>query len=437
MDAYVLRLPALAEAVTRGAVLGLSTAAPASADGRWFDLAAEVRLEQSTSLDLEQVDLETAFRETARFGGRTALRATLAPALAKLRAGVTHHAALLREAVGHRDGLASDRPALTQASLEALDQIRGLHQRIGPELDALIAARAERHRAERQDGLVAAGAAAAVLAYLFVAIYLSIRSSMKAVRTSERITSRDELGQIAVAYSQARGEKSRLEEQLRQADRLSSLGMLAAGTAHELNEPLGAILGFAQLARKATGLPEPTLRDLGKIEKAALHAREVVAKLMLFARQAPPQKAPLDLRVVVDEALEFLRPRSEQDGIAIDSDLQAGLPEIVADASQLRQTVLNLVVNALQATARGGSVRVTLRAELSQLRLTVEDQGTGMSEEVRSKLFLPFFTTKDVGQGTGLGLSVVHGIVSAHGGSIEVESAAGRGTRFDVLLPLP
>jgi signal transduction histidine kinase len=224
-----------------------------------------------------------------------------------------------------------------------------------------------------------------------------------------------------------------LEQQLRLADRLATIGTLAAGTAHELNEPLGAVLGFAQLASKSPGLPESAARDLDRIAKAALHAREVIKQLMLFARQTPPNKSAVDLRQVVEEALVFLAGRCQEAGITVSRRLEP-VPGIVADANQLRQVVLNLTVNALQATAKGGEVRVSLTTVGRAVRLIVEDDGVGMTEEIREKIFLPFYTTKETGQGTGLGLSVVHGIVASHGGEIRVESSPGRGTRFEVDL---
>ena len=244
------------------------------------------------------------------------------------------------------------------------------------------------------------------------------------------------LGLIAEAYSRVRGEQLVLREQLRRADKLATIGQLAAGTAHELNEPIAAILGFAQLAQKSPGLSAQVDRDLGKIAKASLHAREVIKALLLFARQTPPQKAPTDLNQVVTESLEFLQPRCEHAAIKVAPSLAPGLPCVEADPNQLRQVVLNLVVNAIQATPPEGTVEVTTAISAGEVIFAVQDKGHGMPEEVRKHLFLPFFTTKDIGQGTGLGMSVVHGIVTAHGGTIQVDSAPERGTRIEVHLPL-
>ncbi len=231
-------------------------------------------------------------------------------------------------------------------------------------------------------------------------------------------------------------DRFRLQEQLRHAERLATVGQLAAGVAHELNEPLGNILGFAQLAGKHPGLPEQVAGDLEKIVATSLHARRIINNLMLFSRQMPPQKARVDLNTVLEEGLDFLGPRCAKNGIAVVRKLSPELPEITADASQLRQVFVNLVVNAIFAMPRGGSLTVTTRASGDRVVLSVEDTGVGMSREALKQIFIPFFTTKDVDEGTGLGLPVVHGIVTSHGGTIHVESAPGQGARFDIELPM-
>jgi len=231
-------------------------------------------------------------------------------------------------------------------------------------------------------------------------------------------------------------DRFRLQEQLRHAERLATVGQLAAGVAHELNEPLGNILGFAQLAGKHPGLPEQVARDLEKIVATSLHARQIINNLMLFSRQMPPQKARVDLNTVLEEGLDFLGPRCAKNGIAVVRKLSPELPEITADASQLRQVFVNLVVNAIYAMPRGGALTVTTRASGDRVVLSVEDTGIGMSRQALKQIFIPFFTTKDVDEGTGLGLPVVHGIVTSHGGTIHVESAPGQGARFDIELPM-
>lgn len=239
----------------------------------------------------------------------------------------------------------------------------------------------------------------------------------------------------AVRRRNVEDESNRLQEQLRHSDRLATIGQLAAGVAHELNEPLGAILGFAQLANKTPRLPRQVSQDIDRIIKAALYARDVVKKLMVFGRQTPPQKSQVDLNRLVREGLDFVRPRCQSEGIELRFRLGDDLPQITADPNQLHQVLVNLVVNAVQATGSGGTVVISTHTSPGAVHLVVEDNGQGMTEEVLKHVFLPFFTTKEVGQGTGLGLAVVHGIVTAHGGTIHVDSTPGRGTRFDVRLP--
>ena len=241
---------------------------------------------------------------------------------------------------------------------------------------------------------------------------------------------------LVIQRRRAEADRRQLQDQLRHADRLATIGQLAAGVAHELNEPLGGILGFAQLSRKDPEAPAQVRQDLERIEGAALHARDVIRKLMLFARQTPPTKKSVRLDEVVRDGLSFLESRCATAGIRLELALGADLPEITADGGGLHQILVNLVVNALQATPAGGSVTVETRAEGDHVVLAVSDTGGGMSSEVAAKVFEPFFTTKDVGQGTGLGLAVVHGIVSAHAGTIRVESHEGRGARVEVRLPV-
>lgn len=245
-------------------------------------------------------------------------------------------------------------------------------------------------------------------------------------------------GELALIIERKKAEedKEKLQGQLLHADRLATIGQLAAGVAHELNEPLGSILGFAQLIEKEGTLSEQVRRDIDKIIKASLHARGVINKLMLFARQTPARRECVDLNRMVQDGLYFLEARCAKAGVELVRVLAPDLPPLTADAGQLLQVVVNLVVNAIQAMPHGGQLTLRTAREGSVIVLTVEDTGVGMSEEILNQVFVPFFTTKDVNEGTGLGLAVVQGIVSSHGGSIQVESAVGQGTCFEVRLPL-
>jgi signal transduction histidine kinase len=241
---------------------------------------------------------------------------------------------------------------------------------------------------------------------------------------------------LFVERKETEEEKEVLQEQLRHTDRLATIGKLAAGVAHELNEPLGSILGFAQLAKKTPGMPKQAEQDLDRIVSASLHAREVIRKLMLFARQMPPRRTRLNLNQVVKEGLYLFEARCARQGIELALSLAPGLPDIHADATQLTQVMTNLVINAIQAMPKGGRLSVVTWRDAESVCLRVEDTGKGMTPDVKKQVFMPFFTTKEVDQGTGLGLAVVHGIVTAHKGSIRVDSQVGRGARFEIRLPL-
>lgn len=244
--------------------------------------------------------------------------------------------------------------------------------------------------------------------------------------------------QIGVFVESVEAEQRRagMESQLRHADRLATIGQLAAGVAHELNEPLSSALGFAQLALKSPDLPPQVRADLDKIVRASLHGREIVRKLLLFARQAPASKQPISINSIVEDAMFLLEAGCEHPGVRFVLDLAPDLPQLEADPVQVRQVLMNLVINAIHAIPDRGVITVRTGLDGAYVTLTVEDTGAGMTPEVAKHIFDPFFTTKDVGQGTGLGLSVVQGIVAGHGGMIDLHTAPGAGTRFCVRLPV-
>ena len=237
---------------------------------------------------------------------------------------------------------------------------------------------------------------------------------------------------LFVEQVEAKGQREQLEGQLRHADRLATIGQLTAGIAHEINEPLGGILGFAQLLKKSPRLPTELARDIEKIIAGALTVREIIRKLMLFARQAPPLLTGVNLNTTITDSVSLLAATCLEARVEVVYELASSLPEIEADSIQIQQVLVNLIVNALQAMPDGGTLTITTRAEPDAVRLTVKDTGVGMSANVRKHAFDPFFTTKEVGKGTGLGLSVVQGVVAAHGGTIEVESDVGGGAAVEI-----
>jgi two-component system, NtrC family, sensor kinase len=241
---------------------------------------------------------------------------------------------------------------------------------------------------------------------------------------------------LIVQRASVEEEKEKLQMQLQHVERLAFVGELSAGIAHELNEPLGRVLGFAQLIKKAGNLNEQQQEDIERIIKASLYTREIIKKLMIFSRQMPQQITKVNLNTIVENILYFIDVRFQSRGINIVKLLDESLPEINADEVQMSQVLVNLITNAVYAMPNGGKISVATKRKGDHVSLVVKDTGSGMSPEIREKIFEPFFTTKPVGHGTGLGLSVVQGIIDSHSGKISVNSTPGKGSRFEVLLPI-
>jgi PAS domain S-box-containing protein len=231
-------------------------------------------------------------------------------------------------------------------------------------------------------------------------------------------------------------DERRLEEQLRQSEKLAALGELVAGVAHELNNPLAGISAFAQLL-----LEEPIIDEQREsvrlIKREADRAVGVIRDLLIFSRKAGPSIAPVDVNAIIELTLRLRSYSLRTAEIELQLELAPDLPRVRGDDQRLQQVLLNLIVNAEYAMQRSKLKRLAIRTEPSGagVLVTVADSGSGMLEETRQRIFEPFFTTKPAGQGTGLGLSVSYGIVQAHGGSISVESQAGSGSVFRVYLP--
>jgi signal transduction histidine kinase len=238
-----------------------------------------------------------------------------------------------------------------------------------------------------------------------------------------------------IARASAEDDNQKLQAQLRHIERLAFVGELSAGIAHELNEPLARILGFAQLIEKAGSLTPQQAEDVDRIVKASLYTREIIKKLMIFSRQMPQQITRVNLNEIISNILYFIDVRFHGSGVKLKTRLTKNLPVINADEVQMSQVLVNLITNAVHAT-ENGEIVIATSVKGKFVSLVVEDNGTGMTAEVKSRIFEPFFTTKVVGQGTGLGLSVVKGIIDAHHGRIVVNSTSGLGTKFEILLPL-
>lgn len=229
----------------------------------------------------------------------------------------------------------------------------------------------------------------------------------------------------------------RLMAQIRHSDRLAKTGELAAGIAHELNNPLGNILGYAQLAAKTEGLPVQVCQDLDRIIQITLHTREVIKKLMFFSRQMPPRTELLDIREHLEYSLEFMESMCTKNSIDVIRDYHDNPTLFSFDPSQFMQVMMNLIMNALHAMPQGGTLTLTTYEQDESLFLIVKDSGIGMDQETLKHIFKPFFTTRSLDQGTGLGLSVVHGILESHRASIDVSSEKGKGSVFSICFPLP
>ncbi|MCO6436569.1 MAG: GAF domain-containing protein [Phycisphaerae bacterium] len=225
------------------------------------------------------------------------------------------------------------------------------------------------------------------------------------------------------------------EERLRQTERLTSIGILAAGIAHEINNPLASVVMTAQLLRKRNPGDE-TDRMLGNIIEDAKRCGRIVRNVQRFARQEPSHREPLDLNSVVKAAIQLSTSERNYAGIGLKVDLSEPLPAIEGDAAELEQVVLNLVSNACHASARGQEIQVRTASVGGMVQLAVQDEGQGMAPDVKRHVFDPFYTTRGSQGGTGLGLSIVHGIVEEHGGRIDIDSEVGRGTTVRVSFPV-
>jgi two-component system NtrC family sensor kinase len=224
-------------------------------------------------------------------------------------------------------------------------------------------------------------------------------------------------------------------QQVGRSEQLASVGRLAAGVAHEINNPLTGVLAFADLLREKENMDEQDRQDLELIIRETKRAREIVRGLLDFARETPSMKTRLNVNDVIRQTLKLLGKREAFQSIIIVEDLADELPPIDGDRNQLEQVFVNLSLNACEAMSNGGTLLMSTTCEDGSVVVKVTDTGCGIKAEHVDQIFEPFFTTKPVGKGTGLGLSVSYGIVHQHGGTLEVESEEGEGTTFTVRLP--
>jgi two-component system NtrC family sensor kinase len=233
-------------------------------------------------------------------------------------------------------------------------------------------------------------------------------------------------------------EQKRQRERLMMTDRLASLGELAAGTAHELNNPLTSIIGFSQLLMEKE-TPDDIREDLKLINNEAQRAVKVTRDLLTFARKHAPVKQHNQINNIIEDVLELRAHLQKMNGIEVERQLDPDLPEIMVDYFQMQQVLLNIIINAeyfMTQAHNKGTLTITTRKQNSSVVISIADDGPGILPENLRRIFDPFFTTKEAGNGTGLGLSICHGIVNEHGGQIYVKSQLGKGATIFIELPI-
>ena len=284
-----------------------------------------------------------------------------------------------------------------------------------------------------------------------------LRDSAEAVGKGDftrrvEVASGDECGELAFVFNQMTENLQRSREQLErtvdtlkttqaqlvQSEKLSGIGEFVAGVAHELNNPLTSVMGFAELLSRSDVKPEHK-RYMELIQKSAVRCQKIVQSLLSFARRHAPERKLSSVNTLVENAVEFLQYQLRTSNIEVTTHLDPHLPKAMVDPHQLQQVFLNIINNARQAIEAHqpkGTIRITTETCGQIVRILFQDSGPGISEANLSKVFDPFFTTKEVGKGTGLGLSLCYGIVKEHGGSITVRSKPGEGATFVIELPV-
>jgi two-component system NtrC family sensor kinase len=232
-------------------------------------------------------------------------------------------------------------------------------------------------------------------------------------------------------------ELQQVQDQLIRAGKMAALGELAAGVAHEINNPLTGVLTFSSLMLKKVDENHPWKKDLENIVQQTTRCRNIVRGLLDFARQRKPDKKEWDIHVLIDNTLTLVEKQAPFQNIKIDKQFKTGIPMLFVDGDQIQQVFMNILLNAADAmTGNGGTLTIKTDLKNGIAEVSFTDTGCGISKEHLSKLFDPFFTTKQTGKGTGLGLAISYGIIQSHNGDIDVESEVGKGSTFRIKLPI-
>ena len=223
--------------------------------------------------------------------------------------------------------------------------------------------------------------------------------------------------------------------QIGQSEKLAAIGRLAAGIAHEINNPLTSVLNFAHLVKQKKTNDEEDIRDLNVIIEETNRVRKIVRELLDFARQSPSKKESLNINQILQQLIALITKQKEFRNIRFIENYDDKLRSFQADKNQIQQIFLNLLMNSVEAIPQEGTITVTTISTNKNINIRITDTGCGIKEEVLTKIFDPFYTTKPVGKGTGLGLSVSYGIIQQYNGDIKCESKVGEGTTFLVNFP--
>ncbi len=344
-------------------------------------------------------------------------------------------------------------------------------------LDTTISLEAfEKERAQIYNRMIISGIVSVIVLSVLLSLLLSrvvnrpIDRLLAATKTAAHgnldqtvsIRSHDELGELSISFNNMISELKRsrdaieewtqtlehrvqertqelqqVQDQLIRAGKMAALGELAAGVAHEINNPLTGVLTFSSLMLKKVDENHPWKKDLDNIVQQTTRCRNIVRGLLDFARQRKPDKKEWDIHTLLDNTLTLVENQARFQNIKIIKNFKTEIPRLLVDGDQIQQVFMNIIINAADAmSGDGGMLTVKTALHNGMAEISFVDTGRGMSKEHLSKLFTPFFTTKEIGRGTGLGLAISYGIIQSHNGEIDVESEVGKGSTFRIKLPV-